>query len=244
MGGIAPLLTTSQFPSLMLCFLSPSPTPLSVNEPGNMSFVKETVDKLLKGYDIRLRPDFGGKSPPPSPTSTLLTLFTSRQRTHPPFPPLPCQPHSSAASLSLRFGQRCEAFRPLACVNYSAISLPPPSPLLHGVQYLTGAPVAVGMSIDVASIDMVSEVNMVSDTLTSSVRPSVYVTRCLSILDSPELLMRTQFFVVFCSLPTAPLPLLLSHYGGRWRDGWVGFPGSSKTSLSFARCINGAGARV
>ncbi|XP_034003834.1 gamma-aminobutyric acid receptor subunit beta-3 isoform X5 [Trematomus bernacchii] len=47
-----------------------------------MSFVKETVDKLLKGYDIRLRPDFGGK------------------------------------------------------------------------------PVAVGMSIDVASIDMVSEVNM------------------------------------------------------------------------------------
>uniref|UniRef100_A0A8C2FH24 Gamma-aminobutyric acid type A receptor beta3 subunit n=1 Tax=Cyprinus carpio TaxID=7962 RepID=A0A8C2FH24_CYPCA len=54
------------------------------NEPGNMSFVKETVDKLLKGYDIRLRPDFGG------------------------------------------------------------------------------APVAVGMSIDVASIDMVSEVNMIS----------------------------------------------------------------------------------
>ncbi|XP_030289006.1 gamma-aminobutyric acid receptor subunit beta-3 isoform X3 [Sparus aurata] len=54
----------------------------SVNEPGNMSYVKETVDKLLKGYDIRLRPDFGG------------------------------------------------------------------------------APVAVGMSIDVASIDMVSEVNM------------------------------------------------------------------------------------
>ncbi|XP_047210925.1 gamma-aminobutyric acid receptor subunit beta-3-like isoform X1 [Girardinichthys multiradiatus] len=54
----------------------------SVNEPGNMSIVKETVDKLLKGYDIRLRPDFGGP------------------------------------------------------------------------------PVAVGMSIDVASIDMVSEVNM------------------------------------------------------------------------------------
>ncbi|RVE75323.1 hypothetical protein OJAV_G00016000 [Oryzias javanicus] len=56
----------------------------SVNEPGNMSIVKQTVDKLLKGYDIRLRPDFGGP------------------------------------------------------------------------------PVAVGMSIDVASIDMVSEVNMVS----------------------------------------------------------------------------------
>lgn len=26
-----------------------------------MSLVKETVDRLLKGYDIRLRPDFGGK---------------------------------------------------------------------------------------------------------------------------------------------------------------------------------------
>lgn len=34
---------------------------LSVNEPSNMSYVKVTVDKLLKGYDIRLRPDFGGK---------------------------------------------------------------------------------------------------------------------------------------------------------------------------------------
>ncbi|KAF4798914.1 hypothetical protein TURU_059541 [Turdus rufiventris] len=57
--------------------------PLSVNDPSNMSLVKETVDRLLKGYDIRLRPDFGGP------------------------------------------------------------------------------PVAVGMNIDIASIDMVSEVNMV-----------------------------------------------------------------------------------
>uniref|UniRef100_UPI00398ECF45 gamma-aminobutyric acid receptor subunit beta-1 isoform X3 n=1 Tax=Pristiophorus japonicus TaxID=55135 RepID=UPI00398ECF45 len=31
-----------------------------VNESSNMSYVKETVDNLLKGYDIRLRPDFGG----------------------------------------------------------------------------------------------------------------------------------------------------------------------------------------
>ncbi|XP_042195835.1 gamma-aminobutyric acid receptor subunit beta-2 isoform X2 [Callorhinchus milii] len=54
----------------------------SVNDSGNMSLVKETVDRLLNGYDIRLRPDFGG------------------------------------------------------------------------------APVAVGMNIDIASIDMVSEVNM------------------------------------------------------------------------------------
>ncbi|XP_067387212.1 gamma-aminobutyric acid receptor subunit beta-1 isoform X1 [Emydura macquarii macquarii] len=32
----------------------------SVNEPSNMSHVKQTVDRLLQGYDIRLRPDFGG----------------------------------------------------------------------------------------------------------------------------------------------------------------------------------------
>lgn len=32
----------------------------SVNDPSNMALVKETVDRLLKGYDIRLRPDFGG----------------------------------------------------------------------------------------------------------------------------------------------------------------------------------------
>uniref|UniRef100_S4R964 Neurotransmitter-gated ion-channel ligand-binding domain-containing protein n=1 Tax=Petromyzon marinus TaxID=7757 RepID=S4R964_PETMA len=56
----------------------------SANEQDNMSFVKDTVDSLLRGYDIRLRPDFGGP------------------------------------------------------------------------------PVAVGMSIDIASIDMVSEVNMVT----------------------------------------------------------------------------------
>lgn len=42
----------------------------SVNEPGNMSFVKETVDKLLKGYDIRLRPDFGGMYGSPFPPHT------------------------------------------------------------------------------------------------------------------------------------------------------------------------------
>lgn len=28
-----------------------------------MSYVKETVDRLLHGYDIRLRPDFGGEAP-------------------------------------------------------------------------------------------------------------------------------------------------------------------------------------
>ncbi|XP_055034238.1 gamma-aminobutyric acid receptor subunit beta-2a isoform X2 [Misgurnus anguillicaudatus] len=54
----------------------------STRDPSNMPVVKDTVDRLMKGYDIRLRPDFGG------------------------------------------------------------------------------APVAVGMNIDIASIDMVSEVNM------------------------------------------------------------------------------------
>ena len=47
----------------------------SVNEPGNMSFVKETVDKLLKGYDIRLRPDFGGMCPSYSPSYSPLSFF-------------------------------------------------------------------------------------------------------------------------------------------------------------------------
>nr|XP_058923270.1 gamma-aminobutyric acid receptor subunit beta-1 isoform X2 [Kogia breviceps] len=64
----------------------------SANEPSNMSYVKETVDRLLKGYDIRLRPDFGGNAS---------SFFFS-----------------------------------------------------------TWPPVDVGMRIDVASIDMVSEVNM------------------------------------------------------------------------------------
>lgn len=73
-----------------------------------MSFVKDTVDKLLKGYDIRLRPDFGGMS----------------------------------ADI-WRVVMICGAELTLFCV-------------------LQGPPVAVGMSIDVASIDMVSEVNMVS----------------------------------------------------------------------------------
>ncbi|XP_052430539.1 gamma-aminobutyric acid receptor subunit beta-2-like isoform X2 [Carassius gibelio] len=54
----------------------------SSRDPSNMPVVKDTVDRLMKGYDIRLRPDFGG------------------------------------------------------------------------------APVAVGMNIDISSIDMVSEVNM------------------------------------------------------------------------------------
>lgn len=53
-----------------LCGSSMRPTSVSpfsslrsvgVNDPSNMSLVKETVDRLLKGYDIRLRPDFGGK---------------------------------------------------------------------------------------------------------------------------------------------------------------------------------------
>ncbi|KAJ0062168.1 hypothetical protein NL108_017131, partial [Boleophthalmus pectinirostris] len=34
-------------------------SPGGVHDPSNMTLVKETVDRLLKGYDIRLRPDFG-----------------------------------------------------------------------------------------------------------------------------------------------------------------------------------------
>ncbi|XP_060728181.1 gamma-aminobutyric acid receptor subunit beta-1 isoform X3 [Tachysurus vachellii] len=47
-------------PVLMAVTLGRTPISHRVNEPSNMSYVKVTVDKLLKGYDIRLRPDFGG----------------------------------------------------------------------------------------------------------------------------------------------------------------------------------------
>ncbi|XP_046728404.1 gamma-aminobutyric acid receptor subunit beta-1 isoform X3 [Silurus meridionalis] len=47
-------------PVLLAVTLGRTPISHRVNEPSNMSYVKVTVDKLLKGYDIRLRPDFGG----------------------------------------------------------------------------------------------------------------------------------------------------------------------------------------
>nr|XP_040028634.1 gamma-aminobutyric acid receptor subunit beta-2a isoform X3 [Gasterosteus aculeatus aculeatus] len=70
-------LIQTYIPLIMVVVLSQD-----LKDPSNMPLVKETVDRLMKGYDIRLRPDFGG------------------------------------------------------------------------------APVAVGMNIDISSIDMVSEVNM------------------------------------------------------------------------------------
>ncbi|NWU74853.1 GBRB1 protein, partial [Onychorhynchus coronatus] len=80
----------------------------SADGPSNMSYVKETVDRLLQGYDIRLRPDFGGEAPAfPRPA---------------PRPPV------------------------------GALTPPPAPP--------AGPPVDVGMRIEIASIDMVSEVNM------------------------------------------------------------------------------------
>ncbi|NWS98338.1 GBRB1 protein, partial [Mionectes macconnelli] len=80
----------------------------SADGPSNMSYVKETVDGLLQGYDIRLRPDFGGEAAaPPRPA-----------------PPPP------AGALT-----------------------PRPAPP-------AGPPVDVGMRIEIASIDVVSEVNM------------------------------------------------------------------------------------
>ncbi|XP_052342924.1 gamma-aminobutyric acid receptor subunit beta-2-like [Oncorhynchus keta] len=72
------MLTFSFFCTFLCCAQSAK----DLRDPSNMPLVKDTVDRLMKGYDIRLRPDFGG------------------------------------------------------------------------------APVAVGMNIDIASIDMVSEVNM------------------------------------------------------------------------------------
>lgn len=78
-----------------------------------MSYVKETVDRLLQGYDIRLRPDFGGEAPV-LPRPAPQTSRRPRRLTPPAAPP-------------------------------------------------AGPPVDVGMRIEIASIDVVSEVNMVSD---------------------------------------------------------------------------------
>ncbi|KAL0973745.1 hypothetical protein UPYG_G00210380 [Umbra pygmaea] len=70
------------FSFMLLTLICCAQSAKDLRDPSNMPLVKDTVDRLMKGYDIRLRPDFGG------------------------------------------------------------------------------APVAVGMNIDIASIDMVSEVNM------------------------------------------------------------------------------------
>ena len=102
---------------------SAPPPPLSANEPSNMSYVKATVDKLLKGYDIRLRPDFGGKRVLAKWTTWILTMI-------------------------------------IMMIIMMIILVQQLNPLSS---YSQGAPVDVGMSIDIASIDMVSEVNMVSD---------------------------------------------------------------------------------
>lgn len=120
-----PSLSLSPFSGVFFFFFS-------VNEPGNMSFVKETVDKLLKGYDIRLRPDFGGMCRHLPPFS------------HPLLPPFPIYIFGAIHGVMVRC-RGVQAFIPIPLFDL-----------------LPGAPVAVGMSIDVASIDMVSEVNMVS----------------------------------------------------------------------------------
>lgn len=52
-----------------------------------------------------------------------------------------------------------EVTAPLSCAQ---VLLRRIASCLHSVMFPTGAPVDVGMSIDIASIDMVSEVNMVS----------------------------------------------------------------------------------
>ncbi|KAK7880417.1 hypothetical protein WMY93_032951 [Mugilogobius chulae] len=106
----------------------------SVNEPGNMSFVKDTVDKLLKGYDIRLRPDFGGKLP-------VLNAVDGNKKLYAIYDTSVNEPGN------------------MSFVKDTV------DKLLKGYDIrlrpdFGGPPVAVGMSIDVASIDMVSEVNM------------------------------------------------------------------------------------
>lgn len=40
-----------------------------------MPLVKETVDRLMKGYDIRLRPDFGGNDEKKTPSVWFVALL-------------------------------------------------------------------------------------------------------------------------------------------------------------------------
>ncbi|KAK5620393.1 Gamma-aminobutyric acid receptor subunit alpha-6 [Crenichthys baileyi] len=84
-----------------------------IKDPSNMPLVKETVDRLMKGYDIRLRPDFGVKWALPIRRREMMSVFRFDERLFNVIDP----------------AHQC-------------------------------APVAVGMNIDIASIDMVSEVNM------------------------------------------------------------------------------------
>ncbi|XP_035181067.1 gamma-aminobutyric acid receptor subunit beta-1 isoform X2 [Oxyura jamaicensis] len=49
-----------RLPLVLVLVLAVACAARSADEPSNMSYVKETVDGLLHGYDIRLRPDFGG----------------------------------------------------------------------------------------------------------------------------------------------------------------------------------------
>lgn len=63
---------------------------LSVNDPSNMSLVKETVDRLLKGYDIRLRPDFGGNGVALQIRNSLAPAKLSFQLLCPLFPLSSC----------------------------------------------------------------------------------------------------------------------------------------------------------
>ncbi|ELW71614.1 Gamma-aminobutyric acid receptor subunit beta-1 [Tupaia chinensis] len=80
----------------------------SANEPSNMSYVKETVDRLLKGYDIRLRPDFGG---PPVDVGMRIDVasidmvsevnmcaLSPYNGTHTPSPPGLCFRHTRATA--------------------------------------------------------------------------------------------------------------------------------------------------
>ncbi|KAM7374079.1 hypothetical protein PAMP_006756 [Pampus punctatissimus] len=94
-----------------------------------MSVAKTTVDKLLKGYDIRLRPDFGGRKDRKehilSKDCKVTTMYRSTEN-------------------------KTQKMKEFLTHNYS-------TPLTFDKAC---PPVIVGMSINIASIDSISEVNM------------------------------------------------------------------------------------
>lgn len=54
------------------------PSVKDIKDPSNMPLVKETVDRLMKGYDIRLRPDFGGNEKIENGMSCFCFFFYAR----------------------------------------------------------------------------------------------------------------------------------------------------------------------
>ncbi|TNN86851.1 Gamma-aminobutyric acid receptor subunit beta-4 [Liparis tanakae] len=125
--------------SFFFCFVQSSSTGST-----GMSLAKTTVDKLLKGYDIRLRPDFGAERSKLQLWFVVIVsvsaggrVLRGSKRFH-----RSCQ--NPSTPWYLRLWRKLEVDLMLTSRSLVAV----------------GLPVIVGMSINIASIDSISEVNM------------------------------------------------------------------------------------